>query len=179
MNLLLPPQHHSMFTLCGFAGCLTRASARSSGKRDVMYKKIVVAMDESKEAKRALASAIDLAGLLKSELTILTVSEPLPSYAGFMDAEIPGARLKLLEERNAFYCNLQKEGIAQAAAAGIEARAVIVEGNEVQSIVDHIAEHRADLLVIGRRHHSTMARFWGSTVHNIAEKSCCSILAVY
>ena len=144
-----------------------------------MYKKIVVALDESSEARRALASAISLAGLLHSELTILTVSEPLPSYAAFMDAEIPGARQKLLEERNTFYRNLQEEGVAQAAAAGIEARAVIVEGDEVQSIVDHITGHVIDLLVIGRRHHSPMSRLWGGTVHNVAEKLRCSILAVY
>jgi nucleotide-binding universal stress UspA family protein len=144
-----------------------------------MYKKIVVALDESKEAKRALCSAVELAGQLKAGLTILTVSEPLPSYAGFMDAEMPGARQKLLDERNAFYCDLQKEGVAQAEAAGIQAKAVVVEGDEVQSIVDHIAANGIDLLVIGRRHHATMSRLWGGTVHNIAEKSRCSILAVY
>ena len=144
-----------------------------------MYKKIVVALDESKEAKRALASAIEMAGVLKAELTIVTVSEPLPVYAAYIDSEIPGGRQKLLEERNEFYCNLQKEGVAQAAAAGIEASAVILEGDEVQSIVDHISANQIDLLVIGRRHHSTMSRLWGGTVHNIAEKSRCSILAVY
>lgn len=144
-----------------------------------MYKKIVVALDESKEAKRALTSAIELAGQLKAGLTILTVSEPLPSYAAFMDAEMPGAREKLLDERNAFYCGLQKESVAQAFASGIQAKAVIVEGDEVQSIVDHIAANGVDLLVIGRRHHATMSRLWGGTVHNIAEKSRCSILAVY
>jgi len=143
-----------------------------------MYKKIVVALDESKEAKRALERAVELAGQLKSELTIITVEEPLPSYAGFMDSEMPGARQKLMDERNAFYCRLQKEGVAEAAVAGIQAKAVIVEGDEVQSIVDHIAANGIDLLVIGRRHHSTMSRLWGGTVHNIAEKSQCSILAV-
>jgi nucleotide-binding universal stress UspA family protein len=144
-----------------------------------VYKKIVVALDESKEAKRALESAIGLADRLEAGLTIITVSEPLPSYAGFIDAEIPGARQKLLEERNAFYCDLQKAGVAQATAAGIQTKAVIVEGDEVQSIVDHIAANDIDLLVIGRRHHATMSRLWGGTVHNIAEKSRCSILAVY
>lgn len=144
-----------------------------------MYKKIVVALDESKEAKRALTAAVELAGQIKAELTIVTVSEPLPAYAGFMDSEMPGARQKLLDERNAFYLELHKESLAQASAAGVEARAVIVEGDEVLSIVDHIAAHGTDLLVIGRRHHSTMSRLWGGTVHNIAEKSRCSILAVY
>lgn len=144
-----------------------------------MYKKIVVALDDSKEAKRALQAAIEFAGLLKAELTIVTVSEPLPSYAAFIDAELPGAKQTLLDERNAFYCELQKQGVAQAAGAGIQAKAVIIEGDEVESIVNHIAAHQVDLLVIGRRHHSTMSRLWGGTVHNIAERSHCSILAVY
>jgi len=144
-----------------------------------MYKKIVVALDESKEARRALTRAIELAALLKAELTILTVSEPLPSYAAFIDAELHGARQTLMDERNAFYGDLQKQGLALATAAGIQAGAKVVEGDEVQSIVDHIAANGIDLLVIGRRHHATMSRLWGGTVHNIAEKSRCSILAVY
>lgn len=144
-----------------------------------MYTKIVIALDESKEARRALCSAIELAKKLGAELRIVTVSEPLPVYAGFMDSEMPGARQKLIEERNTFYADLQKEGIEQATAAGIKVKGVVVEGDEVQSIVDHIVAWGADLLVIGRRHHSNMSRLWGGTVHNIAEKSRCSILAVY
>jgi nucleotide-binding universal stress UspA family protein len=143
-----------------------------------MYKKIVVALDESKEAKRALASAIELAERLGSELRILTVSEPLPVYAAFIDSELPGAHQKLLEERNVFYADLQKEGIKQASTAGIRVDAALVEGHEVQAIVDHINAHGADLLVIGRRRHAVMSQIWGGTVHTIAEKVCCSILAV-
>jgi nucleotide-binding universal stress UspA family protein len=96
-----------------------------------------------------------------------------------MDAEIPGARQKLLDERNAFYRDLQKEALKQATAAGVSVEGAVVEGDEVQAIVDHIVAYGADLLVIGRRHHSTMSRLWGGTVHNIAEKARCSILAVY
>lgn len=144
-----------------------------------MYKKILLALDESKEAKGALQSAIELTKQLGAELRIVTVGEPLPAYAAFMDAEMPGARLKLLEERNAFYCDLQKRAIEAALKAGIHAQGVVIEGDEVQAIVDDIIAWGADLLVIGRRHHNTMSRFWGGTVHNIAEKARCSILAVY
>ncbi len=143
-----------------------------------MYKKIVLALDESKEAQRALAHAIDLAKHLGSEMSIVTVSEPLPAYAAFIDAEMPGAREKLLEDRNAFYADVQSAALKQVSAAGIKVNAVIIEGREVQAIVNHITAFRADLLVIGRRHHSAMSGIWGSTVHNIAEKICCSILAV-
>lgn len=144
-----------------------------------MYKRIIAALDESPEAKRALASAIDLAKYIGAELRIVTVSEPLPAYAGFIDAEIPGARQKLVEERNAFYGRLQTAAVEQAATAGVKVDAVIVEGDEVQAIVNHIGECGADLLVIGCRHHSSISRLWGGTVHNIAEKVRCSILAVY
>lgn len=143
-----------------------------------MYKKIVVALDESKEAARALERAVELAGHLNAELTIVSVCEPLPSYTAFIDAEIPGAKQKLLDERNAFYRNLQRGALAEGAAAGVQVKAVLVEGDEVQSIVDHIAANGTDLLVLGRRHHNNMSRLWGGTVHNIAEKSRCSILAV-
>lgn len=143
-----------------------------------MYKRIVIALDESKEAKRALAHAIDLAKHFGSELRIVTVSEPLPVYAAFIDAELPGAHQKLLEDRNSFYANLQKEAEKEASAAGVKVDAAIIEGKEVQTIVDHITAFRADLLVLGRRHHSAMSGIWGGTVHNIAEKICCSILAV-
>lgn len=145
-----------------------------------MYKKIVIALDESAEAKRALTSALALAKQLGAELCVVTVSEPLPVYAAFMDSEMPGARQTLLDERNEFYCKLQNAAIEEATAAGIAAKAIIVEGDEIQGIVNFIAEWGADLLVIGRRHHaSAMSRLWGGTVHNIAEKVRCSILAVY
>jgi nucleotide-binding universal stress UspA family protein len=145
-----------------------------------MYKKIMIAFDESAEAKRSLSSGLELARALKAELRLLTVSEPLPVYAAFMDSELPGARQALLEERNASYRNLQSEGIKHAQESGITVEGIIVEGDEVQSIVDHIANWGADLLLIGRRHHSgAISRVWGGTVHNIAEKARCSILAVY
>ncbi len=145
-----------------------------------MYKKIMIAFDESAEAKRSLSIGLELARALNAELRLLTVSEPLPVYAAFMDSELPGARQALLEERNAFYRKLQSEGIRHAEECGIAVKGIIVEGDEVQSIVDHIATWGADLLVIGRRHHSgAVSRIWGGTVHNVAEKVRCSILAVY
>jgi nucleotide-binding universal stress UspA family protein len=56
---------------------------------------------------------------------------------------------------------------------------VIVEGDEVKSIVESVTSWNADLLVIGRRHHtSPLSRMWGGTVHEIAERTRCNILAV-
>lgn len=144
-----------------------------------MYKNIVVALDESEQAKRAQMIAIELAKQIGASIHFLTVSEPLPAYAAFMDAGLPGARQMLLEGRIAFYQDLQKEAMEQAVAVGLKPYGTVIEGDEVQRIVDHLDSSGADLLVLGPRHHGGTSNLWGGTVHSIAEKVRCSILAVF
>jgi nucleotide-binding universal stress UspA family protein len=140
---------------------------------------MIVAYDESQEATRALTHAIELAKLMGAELRLVTVSEPLPAYVAYADVGFPGAKRMLADERQSFYDKLQEEAKARAAENGLTADGVIVEGDEVKSIVDSVTSWNADLLVIGRRHHtSPLSRMWGGTVHEIAERTRCSILAV-
>ena len=145
----------------------------------VVYRKMIVAYDESPEAERALTRAIELAKLMGAELRLVTVSEPLPAYVAYADVGFPGSKQMLAEERRNFYNKLQEEAKVRAAESGLVADGVIVEGDEVQSIVDSITSWHADLLVIGRRHHSSpFTRMWGGTVHEIAERTKCNILGV-
>jgi nucleotide-binding universal stress UspA family protein len=103
----------------------------------------------------------------------------LPAYISYAEAAFPGSERIITDERHAFYANLQKEAQAQAEAQGISAEGIIVDGDEIQSLVDDLNNWQADLLVIGRRHHSSLSgRLWGSTVHEVAEKARCSIFAV-
>jgi len=144
-----------------------------------MFKKILVAYDESPEAARALTCAIDLAVQLKAQLHLVTVREPLPAYLGYAEAAFPGSKRALTDERQLFYRNLQHKAKTQAEAQGLTLDGDIIEGNEVQSLTDCIQNWQADLLVIGRRHHlSTFARFSTSTVYEVAERTRCSILGV-
>jgi nucleotide-binding universal stress UspA family protein len=145
----------------------------------IVYKRLMVAYDESPEAKRALTHAIELAKLMGAELRLVTVSEPLPAYVAYADVGFPGAKRMLADERQNFYNHLQEEAKVRAAEGGLAADGVIVEGDEVTSIVDSITSWNADLLVIGRRHHSSpLTWIWGGTVHEIAERTRCNILAV-
>jgi len=144
-----------------------------------VYKKMIVAYDESTDARRALTHAIELAKLTGAELRLVTVAEPLPGYVAYTDAAFPGSKRVFTEERQNFYNKLQVEAKARAAESGLVADSVIVEGDEVTSIVDSITSWNADLLVIGRRHHtSPLSRMWGGTVHDIAERTKINILAV-
>ena len=144
-----------------------------------MYRKMMVAYDESPEAKRALTRAIELAKVMGAELRLVTVCEPLPAYVAYADVAFPGSQRMLAEERQAFYSKLQEEAKARAAESGMVADGVIVDGDEVEGIVESVTSWNADLLVIGRRHHSSpLTRIWGGTVHEIAERTTCNILAV-
>jgi len=144
-----------------------------------VYKRVMVAYDESPEAKRALTHAIEMAKLMGAELRLVTVSEPLPAYVAYADVAFPGSTTIMAVERQNFYNKLQEEAKAHAAESGQAADAVIVEGDEVQGIVDSVASWHADLLVIGRRHHSLpFTGMWGGTVHEIAERTSCNILGV-
>ena len=144
-----------------------------------MYKRMIVAYDESPEAKRALTHAIEMAKLMGAELRLVTVCEPLPAYVAYADAAFPGSQMIMAEQQQDFYKNLHAEAKARAAESGQAADGVIVEGDEVQGIVDSVASWNADLLVIGRRHHSSpFTRMWGGTVHEIAERTKCTILGV-
>ena len=139
----------------------------------------MVAFDDSPQANHALEVAIELAKQFKTGLRLITVSESLPLYTAIIDAQVPGGRQMLLDERNTYYRELQKGAIAQASGAGLDVQGLVIEGEEVQTIVDRIIEYNPDLLVLGRRHHSTISGLWSGTVHNIAEKVRCNILAVY
>lgn len=144
-----------------------------------MYKRMMVAYDESPEAKRALTHAIEMAKLMGAQLRMVTVSEPLPGYIAYADAALPGSKRIIAEERQNFYNKLQEEATMHARESGLEADGVIVEGDEVASIVACVTSWNADLLVLGRRHHSSpLSRIWGGTVHEIAERTRCNILAV-
>jgi nucleotide-binding universal stress UspA family protein len=144
-----------------------------------MIRSIMAAFDDSPQANRALEIAIELAKQFKAGLHLITVSEPLPLYTAFIEAEIPGGRQMLLNERSAYYRALQQRAMAQASAAGLDVQGLVIEGEEIQTIIDRIAEYNPDLLVLGRRHHTAIIGLLSGTVHNIAEKVRCNILAVY
>lgn len=144
-----------------------------------MFRCIMAAFDDSPQANRALEVAIELAKQFKAGLHLITVIEPLPLYTAFIEAELPGGRQMLLDEQSAYYRELQKGAMTQASAAGLNVQGLVIEGEEIQAIVDRIAEYNPDLLVLGRHHHTAMTGPWSGTVHNIAEQIRCNILAVY
>lgn len=144
-----------------------------------MFQRIVVAYNESPEAERALASAIQLARTLNAELQTITLLAALPAYTAFAVAADSALPRVLKEDQLRFYEDLQKKARERARNHGIELISTLVEGHGVEVIVDFLRAQKADLLVIGLHQRDLLvARLW-STVYELAQDAPCSVLGVH
>jgi nucleotide-binding universal stress UspA family protein len=144
-----------------------------------MFKKIAVAFDESPEARRAFRSALDLAQLTAAELTIVTVIENLPVYISYVSAVAPDVPVLLKNERQAFYSDLQSRAKSMAEQHGIRAHAKLIEGNEIEGLLQAIDEAQPDLLVVGlRQEPGGFNEYLGGTAHRLALHAKCDVLGI-
>ena len=144
-----------------------------------MFRKIVVAFNESPESQRAFLVALKLAKSLNAELQAVTAIGELPAYAAFAGVADSSISRVLEEDRRDFYAKLQDHARAQVESYGIGFHSYLVEGREVEGIVDFLRQQKADLLVVGLHQRDLyIARLW-STVFELAQDAPCSVLGVH
>jgi nucleotide-binding universal stress UspA family protein len=111
-----------------------------------VFRNVLVAIDSSPTAQRALSEAVDLAQALNARLTIICVAPEVPAYAyrAGIDAN------KLEDEAEA-----QTEELLRAAAESVpedlQVTTVLKHGHAGERIVEQVAEGDHDLLVMGSR----------------------------
>ena len=144
-----------------------------------MFKRIAVAYNESPEARRALASAIQLAKVLGSELRLITIMEELPAYTAFASATDCSLERTMLDDRSKHYEQFQAEACATAQREGVAVVTHLLDGEVPDRLVEFLLQDKADLLVIGlHRRTSHISRLW-STVYEVAQEAPCSVLGVH
>jgi nucleotide-binding universal stress UspA family protein len=145
-----------------------------------MFKRILVAYDESPESERALITGIHLAKSLNAELRAVSVQEKLPAYSGYIDAELPGGTMLLRQQATEYYRDLQARARETAQQEGVILTTELVEGDEVQAIVECVQRTQSDLLVLGLHRHSLLfGRLWNHTAHDLTQQVISSILGVH
>ena len=145
-----------------------------------MFKRILVAYDESPESGRALTTGIHLAKSLNAELRAVSVQENLPPYAGYIDAEVPGGTTLLRQQAVDYYRDLQTRAQQEAQREGVILTSELVEGDEVQAIVECVQKTQSDLLVLGLHRHSLLfSRLWNHTTYDLSQQLSSSILGVH
>jgi nucleotide-binding universal stress UspA family protein len=156
--------------------CQIQADVQTGAR---MFKKVAVIFDESPEADRALAAAVSVAVSLRSHIHILTVIKPPPIYTAYAEAADPQIAQALKEDHLSFYTQLQARAATVAEAAELHVMGHLVQGAEVDSIVQFLRSEQVDLLVLGlHRKTSTISRLWNK-VFELAQDSPCSLLGVH
>jgi universal stress protein A len=136
-------------------------------------KKIVVAYDESDAAKRALERAAELAKAFQAELIITSIAPIMTSIgrsAGPVDpTDTPSDHITELNHAKTY---LEGEGLQADYVPGL--------GHPAETISELVKERDADLIVLGTREPSAIARLFGQSVsESVAHRVHCDVLMVH
>jgi nucleotide-binding universal stress UspA family protein len=138
-----------------------------------MFHKIVVVYDDSPEADRAFDVAIELTRALQAELRIVIVLEPLPNYFSWAVSPLPAEQW--IERTRTKHTLHQTAARQKANAAGVSLDTELVDGDEVDRIIESAKKNHADLLVVGLRQDTLLIE---QPAKKIAARSPCALLGV-
>jgi len=133
----------------------------------------LVVYDDSPEADGALDVAIELTKKLQAELRIVTVLEPLPNYFSWDVSPLPAKRW--IERTRTKHTLHQTAARQKANAAGVSLDTELVDGDEIDSIIESAKKNHADLLVVGLRQDTLLIE---QPAKKIAARSPCALLGV-
>jgi nucleotide-binding universal stress UspA family protein len=111
-----------------------------------VFRNILVAIDGSTTARRALEAAAELAEALNSRLTIIAVSPEVPSFAYRSGIDVGALEREATSETE----TLLRESVA-AIPQDLPVTTVLRFGHPGEQIVEQIARGGHDLLVMGSR----------------------------
>lgn len=138
-----------------------------------MISKVLVAMDDSEVAWKALKYAIEFAQQTGSTLILLTVAEESPFFSASVPEVISSTHLRETIEdylRQVSEAILAKaEGLCQK--SGIPTQRIIRSGHPVEEIAGVAEESKADLLILGSRGRGSLkTALIGSVVFGVLHK---------
>jgi nucleotide-binding universal stress UspA family protein len=130
-------------------------------------KQIVVGVDGSEQSNNALTWTIDLARALGAEvIAVFAVYIPPFAFAGYEPIPPPVFDIELREQLQRAF---EEEWCAPLKASGLTYRTHFEEGRPSEVISDLADQLRADLIVVGRRGHGTVAELLlGSVSHELS-----------
>ncbi len=139
-----------------------------------MHEVIVVCVDGSKGGYAAVAEAAELATRFSTQLIALSVEAALPRYAAAM-----GEVHALEWEEDGYYDQVGHEAARIAGQHGAKLQHEIRLGHAAETIIHFVEEVGADLVVLGFKGRSRIARFMiGNTAQKVNAYAKASVLIV-
>jgi nucleotide-binding universal stress UspA family protein len=138
-----------------------------------MYRKIVLAYDGTETGRVALRQGADLAASCGAEVFLLAVVD-LPT--GMLMAE-GAAPTGLPESQRQDFQRILDEGVERLRSRDLQTESRLEFGVPAERIIQTAEAIGADLIVIGHREKSPLARWWrGSIGSSVLSQAPCSIL---
>jgi nucleotide-binding universal stress UspA family protein len=137
-----------------------------------MYQNILLCYDGTAEGRRALRHGADVAMAMKSKAYLLAICRNLLSTA------VPeGVTPELVNSEEATANQLLEEGVRWLVEHGVPAQGQLVYGNPMVHIPEVAKRMNADLIVVGHRYRSKLAKWWSEGEEaTLLHKIDCSIL---
>ena len=134
--------------------------------------KILVALDNSGQAFKALDKAVGMAKKEIAELTLMTVYPDFPEDEGGLK-QASASLMQMAEKTIAM-------GKSEAEKAGVAVKTVIEAGySAAENIVKYAGKNNIDLIVMGHKSKTSMERLLiGSVAGKVVTYAPCSVLVV-
>ena len=147
-----------------------------------LIKNILVAIDGSKSADRALDFALDLATKYSAKIVLISVFEPLSVSMitlgiGLSPVNLAGHIDGLMDFRKKILLNALKK--ARNTNSELVVTKILAEGRPSDKIVETAKEQQCDLIVIGSRGLGGIKEFFlGSVSDRVAHHAHCPVLII-
>lgn len=139
----------------------------------MLYSNIVLAYDGSLDGRRALREGAEVAVKFKARTHLLAVIKQSAGTAigqGFDPRALP------VNEEDDFQ-EILTEGVEILKSYGLDASGHLAHGDPPDEIVKLVNQTNADLVVVGHRERSALARWWRTPVSmSLLDKLNCSVL---
>jgi len=134
------------------------------------FERILVPVDGSRPSEVGAALALKSAQQFGGELVFVNIVDVTTILGGieYADIDWPG----MLEEARSRGEQLADQAAADARAAGVSARVLVLEGPIVERLLDAIDESKATVVVVGSHGRGALARLLkGSTTDGLLRRS--------
>lgn len=142
-------------------------------------RRILHPSDFSSASRRAFSRAVAMAKAERAQLLLVHVMTPVIPLMG--EGYISPKAYDDMERSTRAYGQKEIDKlVAKAKAAGVRARALLLEGTAADRIVRAARSYRADIIVIGTHGRTGLARvFLGSVAERVVGTAPCPVLTVH
>lgn len=159
----------------------------------MLYARILVPFDVSVHAEKALAHAVDLAKVHKSQIVLLHVIQEIPVFPdiGYASSLLPEAGLSLpfaehlrmvYEESQKYLTQMLRLKAMPYGQLDVNIEAVVLVGNPVRKVIEYADNNKIDLIVVGSvglGSRFAKLKALGSVSRGIAEGTSCPVLVIH